>query len=221
MRARLPVHGASLLLVLGLAVGCERARPPPPLPSLPPPLPTATARLDVPDEPKGATAPRERKQPAAKQKQAPTPRPPRPVSRHASAPPPSRAVEGPAPVRGPSPTPPPAPRAVVVPRTPHVWAEIPPGLQRDLDADPRMQPWLERVIAIADDCHARDRGRRGTLEARVTMHASARPEADLRGVPVALAGLSLARPARCSARRCRSSPAPREPVTPCGSTSSS
>jgi hypothetical protein len=85
-----------------------------------------------------------------------------------------------------------APKAagkVTIPRTAHVRAEVPAGLQRDLDADPRMQSWLNRVFAVIDDCHARDRSVRGTVEALLTMHENERPDADLRALPPALTAL--------------------------------
>lgn len=90
----------------------------------------------------------------------------------------------------------PAPRAapsvagrVRVPSTAHVRAEVPPGLQRDLDADPRMQSWLDRVFAVIDACHAKNRRATGTLEAAIVMHENARPDADIRALPPALSGV--------------------------------
>jgi hypothetical protein len=107
--------------------------------------------------------------------------------------PPAPAAPTPAPVaRAPVVTPPPAPvvaKRVSVPRTEHVHVELPAGLQGDLDADPRMQKWVDRVIAIADGCHARNRAATGTLEAQVTMHENERPSASLRSLPGQLSGL--------------------------------
>lgn len=96
----------------------------------------------------------------------------------------------PAPARAPIP-PPTAPVAkkVSVPRTEHVHVELPAGLQRDLDADPRMQSWVDRVIAIADGCHGNNRAARGSIEATLTMHENARPDADIRSLPGPLSGI--------------------------------
>ena len=76
---------------------------------------------------------------------------------------------------------------VNVPSTPHVRAEFPEGLQADLDADPRMQAWLDQTFAVIDQCHARGGRGRGTLEGALTMHESARPELALGSLPPALA----------------------------------
>ena len=78
---------------------------------------------------------------------------------------------------------------VVVPSTPHLRAELPVGLQSDLDADPRMQGWLDQTFAIIDQCHASTGRARGTLEGALTMHESARPELSLSSMPPALAQL--------------------------------
>lgn len=76
-----------------------------------------------------------------------------------------------------------------MPRTAHVRAELPAGLQRDLDADPRMQAWLDRAFGVIDGCHGRDRTAKGVIEARLTMHENARPDATLGSVAPALGGV--------------------------------
>jgi len=104
-------------------------------------------------------------------------------------------VPMPAPVPVPVPAPAPAPKPVaaakrvVVPRTANVHVELPAGLQADLDADPRMQPWVNRVVAIADECHAKNRSARGAIQARVTMHENERPDADIRALPGQLSSI--------------------------------
>lgn len=96
----------------------------------------------------------------------------------------------PAPVRGrragQKRPPPPAARSVTVPRTAHVWAELPAGLQADLDADPRMQAWLDASIAVIDRCHAASRGAVGVIQGTLTMHENERPDLALTSMPAAL-----------------------------------
>ncbi len=109
-------------------------------------------------------------------------------------------VTAPAPV-APKPTPAPAPpppapvpakpkTRVTVPRTDHVHVELPAGLQSDLDADPRMQPWVEKAITIMDNCHAKERSNTGTVEAALVMHENARPGAEARALPSSLRGVA-------------------------------
>ncbi|MET0284165.1 MAG: hypothetical protein ABW352_06835 [Polyangiales bacterium] len=111
----------------------------------------------------------------------------------AAAPAPVVVAPKPAPAPVPTPAPPPAPAKpktrVSIPSTEHVRVEIPSGLQADLDADPRMQPWVEKVVAIADSCHAKARGNVGAIEAQVTMRENARPDVDVRSVPAQLGSL--------------------------------
>ncbi|MDB4972623.1 MAG: hypothetical protein JWN48_964 [Myxococcaceae bacterium] len=73
-----------------------------------------------------------------------------------------------------------------MPRTAHVHIELPSGLQADLDADPRMQSWVNRFVSIVDDCHARNRTAQGAVEALITMHENDRPDGTLRAVPAQL-----------------------------------
>lgn len=88
--------------------------------------------------------------------------------------------------------PPPATK-VVVPRTDHVHAEFPKGLQAWLDADSRMQPWVAEVMRVADRCYAREResnaSAAGVIEVAVTMHQDARPDADILALPPELSGI--------------------------------
>jgi hypothetical protein len=74
-------------------------------------------------------------------------------------------------------------KKVAVPRTANVHVEFPQGLQADLDADPRMQSWVDKVIAIVDGCHANNRGANGTISTRITMHENDRPDADILSLP--------------------------------------
>jgi hypothetical protein len=92
------------------------------------------------------------------------------------------------------PEPEPSPTAKgVVPRTQHVHAEVPKGLQAWLDADSRMQPWVAQVMRVADTCYARVRdsvpNASGVIEVAVTMHKDARPDPDILALPPQLSGI--------------------------------
>jgi hypothetical protein len=79
-----------------------------------------------------------------------------------------------------------------VPRTEHVYATIPRKLQALLDDDPRMQPWLDKVIGVVDRCYARARGDSdagGTIVLRLTMHENARPDVDIESLPPRLSSV--------------------------------
>lgn len=71
--------------------------------------------------------------------------------------------------------------------------DVPAGLQRWLDADTRMQPWLNKVISVIDRCYGdvleADPNARGTISFRVTMHANARPDPDIQSLPRELSGI--------------------------------
>lgn len=189
--------------------------PPPPLPqaSVAPaaePEPAAAKGPAAHTEPASAQAEVERKSERAPSPSKPSAKASKAASKDVERPPgwgaayvPPRTPE-PAPVVAPTPAPTPvakpAPAApapvaakpktkVTIPRTDHVHVEIPSGLQADLDADPRMQPWVEKVIAIADGCHAKARASTGTIEAAVTMHENDRPDVDMRSLPAQLGSL--------------------------------
>lgn len=78
---------------------------------------------------------------------------------------------------------------VVVPHTEHVHADISDALQADLDADPRMQAWLEKAMAVIDGCHAKSRDAVGTIQGTLTMHESARPTFVLGSISPQLGGV--------------------------------
>jgi hypothetical protein len=113
--------------------------------------------------------------------------------------PPSAGKEpaaGPARATSPAPAAPPSKAAaakprtkVVVPRTEHVRADISDALQADLDADPRMQAWLDKVMAVIDGCHAKNRSAVGTVQGSLTMHESARPSFALGSISPQLGGV--------------------------------
>lgn len=193
-------------LMLSGSVACSKEEP---RINLPPPLPVVPAQppADEPDSELAPSAQEERTRPAKSSPATPSPsraakaspsapkaadKPakasaPRPADEPAKASAP--AASAPPPVAASKPVPAPKKTRVIVPSTAHVRAELPAGLQQDLDEDPRMQSWLDRVIAIADGCHAQARGNRGTIEAVITMHENSRPDADVRSVPSQLGGV--------------------------------
>jgi hypothetical protein len=79
---------------------------------------------------------------------------------------------------------------VNVPKTVHVAIDVPAGLQADLDHDPRMQPWVNQVVATIDRCYGSESKSNsqlsGTIEVLVTMHENERPDADIKQLPPAL-----------------------------------
>jgi hypothetical protein len=80
-------------------------------------------------------------------------------------------------------------KKVVVPSTPNVHVDFPLGLQNDLNADPRMQAWVDKVIAIVDGCHAKNRSATGAISSRITMHENERPDADILALPAPLSSV--------------------------------
>jgi hypothetical protein len=82
---------------------------------------------------------------------------------------------------------------VIVPHTAHIHADVPKGLQHWLNADTRMQPWLNKVMPVIDGCYTQARKRMpkaaGTATLRITMHENARPDIDIESVPPELGGM--------------------------------
>ena len=77
-----------------------------------------------------------------------------------------------------------------MPHTDHVSIDVPAGMQALLDDDDRMQPWVNKVIPVADRCYAsKGGGANASIVVDVTMHENARPDADIRSLPPALAGV--------------------------------
>lgn len=141
-------------------------------------------------------------QPAIKPKPSPPSAPtavqgPAPKPRRRSEPPPEPPAPEPVTQRVEPPAPRPEPEKpktrVQVPRTAHVHAALPAALQALLDDDPRMQPWVNRVISVADACYVKNNGRgmasAGTITATVTMHENARPDVDIDSLPPQLSSV--------------------------------
>ncbi len=80
-----------------------------------------------------------------------------------------------------------------VPQTKHMQTDVPKGMQALLDADTRMQPWLDRTYATIESCYAAERAKNeqaaGTVVIAITMHPNARPDADVKSLPPQLSGV--------------------------------
>jgi hypothetical protein len=87
----------------------------------------------------------------------------------------------------------PAKKTLVVPSSAHVRAEVPAGLQKLLDSDQRMQPWVNKVMEVAEQCYAKVRGdnasAEGAIAVNVVMHENERPDASIASLPSQLAGM--------------------------------
>lgn len=98
-----------------------------------------------------------------------------------------------------------APTHVVVPNTRNVRAEVPAGLQRLLDDDPRMQPWVNKVMQVAEQCYAKERGynplAKGVITANLTLHQNERPDASMGSLPPMLAGVVACATGKLTATR--------------------
>lgn len=83
--------------------------------------------------------------------------------------------------------------SVAIPRSEHVSADIPAGLQKLLNNDSRMQPWVNTVMKVADSCYATQResseSAAGVITIEVTMHPNARPDAEIKSLPPQLSGM--------------------------------
>jgi len=82
---------------------------------------------------------------------------------------------------------------VTVPQTEHVHVGIPAGLQKLLNDDSRMQPWVDQVMKVADACYASQRESSekaaGVIVVKITMHPNARPDAEIKSLPPSLSGM--------------------------------
>jgi hypothetical protein len=70
---------------------------------------------------------------------------------------------------------------------------VPDGLQQLLDGDTRMQPWVTKVMNVANQCYSKELASnpnaQGVISVRVTMHVNERPDAALASLPPQLAGI--------------------------------
>lgn len=175
---------------------------PTPEPAAPPevkpaaPVEVAKAEKPVADKPK-SPAPKPATQAPAKPLEIAKPDP-------APAPKPVPPVASPA---APTPTPTPTPvevakpagsaprpvTKVTLPNLKHVKVSMPARVQELLDADPRMQPWLNVTLETIEDCYkgvlATDPSASGTIKFVLEMHANARPDADITSLPPQLSGV--------------------------------
>ncbi len=146
--------------------------------------PPVRAAKQTTHEAKASAKPAPVKVPAERREPLPPSVPPKPVATSSPAPlPPSQQPQiiatNPKPV---------AATKVSVPKTVHVAIDVPSGLQSDLDRDPRMQPWVNQVVATIDRCYGGEAKSKaaGTIEVLVTMHENERPDADIKQLPPAL-----------------------------------
>ena len=158
-----------------------QAKPPAaPVPEAPAPEVKPAQVVELPAADKRKTTTPTTTTPAATKVEAVKPVPVTPVAKGEPAPAPKSA-------------PAPAPAAkthVTVPRTAHVRVEIPAGMQALLDDDPRMQPWVDKAMAIIEVCYAsKGGGTSATMSGVVTMHKDARPDVDVTSLPPSLAGV--------------------------------
>jgi len=152
------------------------------------PPPAATASSKPERKPAASTKAPAADRPAREStpKPAPLAPPPEPSQVAPAAEPP---VPAPA-AAAPAPEAPAKKNKVTVPSTDHVKIDLPKGMQALLDADTRMQPWVEKVVAVADRCYkSKAMGSSATIVVDVTMHPNARPDADVRSLPPTLAGV--------------------------------
>jgi hypothetical protein len=140
------------------------------------------ARGDEPSKEKPSTREQTKVAPAMKPKAS------QPAPVKAASPSPTAAAQ-PAPIVATTPKPEVASK-VSVPKTVHLAIDLPSGLQADLNHDPRMQPWVNQVVATIDRCYASESKSNanlaGTIEVLVTMHENERPDADIKQLPPAL-----------------------------------
>jgi hypothetical protein len=136
--------------------------------------PAASAKAPAADSPSRENAPKPPPVPT-------TPPAPEPSPVAPAAEPPVPTPVAPAPAKQ---------NKVTVPSTDHVQIDLTKGMQALLDADTRMQPWVEKVVAVADRCYkSKAMGSAATIVVDVTMHPNARPDADVRSLPPSLAGV--------------------------------
>lgn len=66
-------------------------------------------------------------------------------------------------------------------------------MQALLDADSRMQPWVDNVLRVVERCYASELAKNssaaGSIVVEVTMHKDDRPDVDIKSLPPQLSGL--------------------------------
>lgn len=82
---------------------------------------------------------------------------------------------------------------VTLPKLKHLKVSMPARVQELLDADTRMQPWLNSTLATIEKCYegvlASDPSASGTIKFMLEMHVNARPDADITSLPPQLSGV--------------------------------
>lgn len=179
--------------------GAPTTVPAQPEPQAPPPEePTAAAPVEPPaavQAPKPAPAkPLEIAKPIAKTEEPPKPKPvaqptaPAPKPVEAAKPEPAKPVEIAKPVEPPKPK-----SKVAIPQSKRIKVSVTSRMQELLDADTRMQPWLNSTMGTIEACYAdvlkSSASASGTITFVLTMHKDARPDADITNLPPALSGV--------------------------------
>lgn len=181
-------------------------------PAEPTPVPTPVPAPPVAEPAKPAEAAKPAKEVAEKPKapepakpSTPKPAEPKPVEPAKPAKPvevakpvePSKPVEPPKPVEPVKPAEPEKPAKpatkVTVPQSEHVKISVPSRVQELLNADPRMQPWINNTVGVIETCYAQVRkdnsSASGTISFVLEMHENARPDADITSLPPQLSGI--------------------------------
>jgi hypothetical protein len=80
-----------------------------------------------------------------------------------------------------------------IPQSKHVKVTAPARMQELLDADTRMQPWLNNTMGTIEACYAdvlkSNASASGTITFVLEMHKNARPDADITTLPPQLSGI--------------------------------
>jgi hypothetical protein len=175
-------------------------------PAVPTPLPTPAPAEPVAEPAKPAAPAKPAKEVAEKPKapeplKPPTTKPvePKPVEPAKPAKPVevAKPIEPPKPVEPVKPTEPEKPAKpatkVTVPQSKHVTISVPSRVQELLNADPRMQPWINSTVGVIETCYAQVRkdnsSASGTISFVLEMHENARPDADITSLPPQLSGI--------------------------------
>jgi hypothetical protein len=184
---------------------------PTPVPAEPAPEPTPTPEPEVVPPPAPEPAkPVEPAKPIAEKPKAVEPEKPAAPKPSTTKPLEIAKPVAPAPVKPPIVEPKPAPKPVEVakpvepepakpatkvtlPKLKHLKVSMPARVQELLNADTRMQPWLNSTLATIEKCYegvlASSPSAAGTIKFVLEMHENARPDADITALPPQLSGV--------------------------------
>lgn len=171
---------------------------PAPVPAAPVAPPDVTPAAPAPAKPavEKPTAPQPTAQPkpTAPPKPVEIAKPAKPVEPVATKPAETKPAEPAKPVEVEKPAEPAKPEGkVTIPKLKHLKVSMPARVQELLNADTRMQPWLNSTLATIEKCYegvlASDPKAAGTIKFVLEMHANARPDADITSLPPQLSGV--------------------------------